>query len=587
MNIEHRGVPLTPSRVRALAVLFCWWGLLGCTARDALVPRDDLAMASDEVPVVGARTEKAIYGEDNRYPVREYSDVAWGARASEFSVALLRAEDVVIDGDTAVVPEATLADQGICADEPFASQPVAAFCSGTLVADNVVVTAGHCVTYQVECDALALVFGYEMADAQNLASISAADVYGCRRILARSGPELNDYAVIELDRPVPDRNPATMRRADAAMTEGTPVIMNGYPSGLPLVVTDQAEVLSPGGADRGSFLTNLDAFAGNSGSGVFSTDGELVGLLVSGEEDFRWDDGARCLRMNNCDAQTCRGENVTYGFRVAEAVCQTIGAPFCECGDGVCDQASGEESSWCARDCGHVCGDGACTGDEDTATCPQDCDVCGNGVCAGDETPGRCCVDCGCDGEAECDAGVCVPPPGEGDNCDNALTIFPRRDLSNRYVGSTTYAYADLQGSCGGAAGRDRVYAMELDYTANLRIRVIGFDSVVYLQTTCADPSTELGCNDDDPAQQGGSSLLELNNVTPGTYYLVVDGYDTDSGNYTLSIDSICVDGCRTDEGSCAVIAPGRPGGTRPWWGGALFVGAFVLWRRRKRPSVA
>lgn len=590
MIFEHCGVPSAGRGARALASLALTslslaWSLAGCTAPEP--NRGEPTHLAETAPLIGARTEKAIYGQDNRYPVRQYPDVVWGARASESSVALLRAEDVTVSGDTVSVPKATLADQGICADEAFADQPVAAFCSGTLVADNVVVTAGHCVSHQVECDALALVFGYEMADAQNLATISAADVYGCRRILARSAPEENDYAVLELDRRVTDRAPATMRRANAAIASGTAVIMNGYPSGLPLVVTDEAEVLSDGGAARDAFLTNLDAFAGNSGSGVFSTNGELVGLLVSGEEDFRWDQSAGCLRLNTCDAQTCRGENVTYGFRVAEAVCQTTGAPFCECGDGVCDTADGEDSTWCARDCGYVCGDGACSGDEDNTNCPADCDICGNGVCAGDETPGACCTDCGCDGDAICDEGVCLPSPGEGDNCDNALTIYPRPNLSNQYVGSTAYAYDDLQGSCVEVAGRDRVYALELDYTANLKIRAVGFDTVVYLQTTCGDPSTELGCNDDLAEQTNGSSLLELNNVGPGTYYLVVDGYEASAGSFTLSIESICVDGCRKDEGSCAVSGVVRARGNLPWWGGVLLAGWVVLRRRRGRRSVA
>ena len=37
---------------------------------------------------------------------------------------------------------------------------------------------------------------------------------------------------------------------------------------------------------RAGYATDLDTFAGNSGSGVFTDDGALVGLLISGATDF-------------------------------------------------------------------------------------------------------------------------------------------------------------------------------------------------------------------------------------------------------------------------------------------------------------
>jgi secreted trypsin-like serine protease len=40
----------------------------------------------------------------------------------------------------------------------FASQKVAGFCSGTLIAPNVIATAGHCVTSQLECSVTAVIF---------------------------------------------------------------------------------------------------------------------------------------------------------------------------------------------------------------------------------------------------------------------------------------------------------------------------------------------------------------------------------------------------------------------------------------------
>lgn len=55
---------------------------------------------------------------------------------------------------------------------------------------------------------------------------------------------------------------------------------------------------SPDGSYR--YVTTLDAFAGNSGSGVFDTFGQLVGILVAGATDFvATSEG--CTEVNVCD----------------------------------------------------------------------------------------------------------------------------------------------------------------------------------------------------------------------------------------------------------------------------------------------
>ena len=67
----------------------------------------------------------------------------------------------------------------------------------------------------------------------------------------------------------------------------------------------------------------------------------------------------------------------------------------CTCGNGTCDQ--GEDLASCAEDCS-VCGDGQCTGPETCNTCEQDCGpcaVCGDGQCNGAETCENCEQDCG------------------------------------------------------------------------------------------------------------------------------------------------------------------------------------------------
>ena len=82
-------------------------------------------------------------------------------------------------------------------------------------------------------------------------------------------------------------------------------MMIGHPSGLPRKYAGDAtvtQVLSPG-TDELRYVTDLDAFGGNSGSGVFTSGttttsstcypaGVMVGILVKGATDY---DASGCV----------------------------------------------------------------------------------------------------------------------------------------------------------------------------------------------------------------------------------------------------------------------------------------------------
>jgi hypothetical protein len=67
------------------------------------------------------------------------------------------------------------------------------------------------------------------------------------------------------------------------------------------------------------------------------------------------------------------------------------------------------------------------------------------------------------------------------------------------------------------------------------------FDTVLYASASCG--SADLGCNDDvnppggvDDAWEGGSAVT-LRNLSPGRYYVTLDGYEASSaGAYSLTI---------------------------------------------------
>jgi V8-like Glu-specific endopeptidase len=62
-------------------------------------------------------------------------------------------------------------------------------------------------------------------------------------------------------------------------------------------------------ADEDYVETNLDTYAGNSGSPVFSLkNGLIVGILVAGEDDFV--KNGSCNISKKCRPNECKGENV-------------------------------------------------------------------------------------------------------------------------------------------------------------------------------------------------------------------------------------------------------------------------------------
>jgi V8-like Glu-specific endopeptidase len=119
----------------------------------------------------------------------------------------------------------------------------------------------------------------------------------------------DDYAFIELDRKVNDRQPLKVRKT-GKISKGASLVVIGHPTGLPTKIADGANVRTLQGK---FFVANLDTFGGNSGSAVFNAETEEVeGILVRGETDYVYNSSLGCQVPNVCSNDACRGEDVTY-----------------------------------------------------------------------------------------------------------------------------------------------------------------------------------------------------------------------------------------------------------------------------------
>ncbi len=258
--------------------------------------------------------EEVIYGDDDRKDIYQVTnpthlELARSTVALVSKTSFQETSPVSDYYDMAQTPFGTF--YGLCTDEPFKEQNAFAFCSGTLIAPNQILTAGHCITDRDSCRDTQFVFDWAIQNQNDEPKQTPkSNVYDCVNIIKH---ELRsngaDYAIVEIDRPVTDRNPAQLDQFSNT-TAGTPLVVIGHPSGLPTKVADGAVIRRV--TNRGYFVANLDTYGGNSGSGVFNENtGKLIGVLVRGETDFVYDNRKNCFKSNVCSANACRGEDVT------------------------------------------------------------------------------------------------------------------------------------------------------------------------------------------------------------------------------------------------------------------------------------
>lgn len=213
-----------------------------------------------------------------------------------------------------------------CEDERFVDQPNPGLCSGFLIADDLLLTAGHCARLPDFCSDYKWVFGFEYDSKSKKAGIDIpeTDIYSCKKVISSdlSSYFNQDYGLVKLDRKVTNREPLEIRN-DGLVDSNASLFVIGSPSGLPLKVADDAKVRE--NTHPFFFKTNTDTFQGNSGSAIFNAKtGVVEGILVRGENDFTVNERKRCIESNKCKENECRGEEVTRLTAIPEIGVQVV-----------------------------------------------------------------------------------------------------------------------------------------------------------------------------------------------------------------------------------------------------------------------
>lgn len=254
-------------------------------------------------------SQKVIYGADDRQDVfllTQQADINDAA-----SVCALFRNTAVTDngnGTSTLTVQNFGTTSNLCAGERFRDQPIGAFCSGFLVAPDIIATAGHCADVN-DVTTIRFVFGFRMTNATTAqTTIANGEVYSGVAIVGRQLVNNGaDWALVRVDRNVTGHPIARIRRT-GTIPNNQAVHVIGHPVGLPMKFAGGANVRNNQPADF--FVANLDTYGGNSGSPVFnSATREVEGILVRGETDFVQQGG--CTVSLVCPTTGCRGEDVT------------------------------------------------------------------------------------------------------------------------------------------------------------------------------------------------------------------------------------------------------------------------------------
>jgi hypothetical protein len=322
-----------------------------------------------------------IYGNDDRVevfesPSRVVRDFARSSLAAlVFSHRLRYGESAQLAYDLSSLAEA----KHLCQAERFSDQPALAACSGVLIDDDLLLTAGHCLGKDAEearsyCRDLTAVFDFHYT-AHGELELASDDARTCRTVSVHRFVDGDgnsaDFAVLQLDRAAgPERAPASIAARAVEALESTICIGNG--GGLPTKVDAGGRILEAQTHPE-FFRATTDSFVGGSGSAVLDARLELLGIQSRGNPDFGFN--GTC---NQVLVQSDGSELHQKASRAVEALCAS-GWPSMR----LCQRAP-------------ACGDSVCSASETSATCPEDCpeETCGDGVCRVVETR-TCDADCG------------------------------------------------------------------------------------------------------------------------------------------------------------------------------------------------
>jgi hypothetical protein len=189
--------------------------------------------------------------------------------------------------------------------------------------------------------------------------------------------------------------------------------------------------------------------------------------------------------------------------------------------------------------------------DSEEDDCPSgaNCPSCANAIDDDGDGTADYPDDLGCNGASDDDETSAAPPVCSGELPPIMLGVPITESLNDG--GNNDL----ISQGCAGT-GPERAYQLTLSQPAALQITTnfeeTNVDTIVYLQSTCGDVGSELGCNDDGTSIS--ASDLFLSEVEAGSYVLVVDSHPNANGDFKVQVDAFTPEGeaCDSLNPNCA-----------------------------------
>ena len=306
--------------------------------------------------------------------------------------------------------------------------------------------------------------------------------------------------------------------------DGTLLLLNSSCTGTPIACHD-TETIDLNNQPAGPYFIVVDGYATGAGTYTVNISGKIA-------------NGGSCEQpLAQAGAITCNTGFTCKG---------TVGSRTCQsglCGDGMDNDNDGKFDYPNDPGCDSL-------GDDNEAN-PATPPVCFNTMNDDGDAFTDWPTDFGCTSAAGANETFCV---GEVD----PATLYTTNPTTGTTVGlASNWASATSCTTTGGTltspttGGPDKAYGLQLPVFLNtLTIDLSGtgttFDTVVEVRD--ANCAALIAC-DDDSGEPSTQSTLVMNNVSPGGYAIIVDGYGTPgaSGAYTMTVKGVAAAGQRCD----------------------------------------